>query len=63
MSPSVPWPDALRVRQEVSPDAVIVVPGVMGSELIDAQSGRVLWGMRRLGWYAQAWTSGHGLAP
>ena len=26
-------------------DAVILIPGIMGSELIEADSGRVLWGL------------------
>jgi pimeloyl-ACP methyl ester carboxylesterase len=41
-----------------SQDAVIVIPGVMGSELIDRASGRVLWGAADPRWYLQAWTSG-----
>jgi hypothetical protein len=39
-------------------DAVVVVPGIMGSELIDATSGRHLWGLRDPRWYVSAWTSG-----
>lgn len=42
-------------------DAVIVVPGIMGSELIDVASGRQLWGLRDPRWYVQAWTSSAGL--
>lgn len=63
MSHTVPWPDALQVRRAVSPDAVVVVPGVMGSELVDSVTGEVLWGMRSLRWYVRAWTSGTGLEP
>lgn len=44
-------------------DAVVVVPGIMGSELVDTETGVVLWGLRRLGWYVRAWSSGDGLAP
>jgi hypothetical protein len=47
---------------DVSHDAVVVVPGIMGSELVDAGSGRTLWGLRELGWYVSAWTTGAGLA-
>jgi pimeloyl-ACP methyl ester carboxylesterase len=45
----------------VDRDAVVVLPGLMGSELVDARSGRVLWGVADAGWYVRAWTSGHGL--
>jgi lecithin:cholesterol acyltransferase len=44
-----------------SRDAVVVVPGIMGSELEDAESGRVLWGLSNPGWYVSAWTSGASL--
>jgi hypothetical protein len=43
-----------RVRPAVSPDAVVVVPGIMGSSL-ESESG-VVWGLHRLGWYVKAWT-------
>jgi Lecithin:cholesterol acyltransferase len=43
-----------RVRPSVSPDAVVVVPGIMGSTL-ESESG-VVWGLHRLGWYVKAWT-------
>ena len=43
-----------RVRPSVSPDAVVVVPGIMGSSL-ESESG-VVWGLHRLGWYAKAWS-------
>jgi len=42
-------------------DAVVVVPGIMGSELIDNRSGRTLWGMNDLSWYVRAWSTGSGL--
>jgi pimeloyl-ACP methyl ester carboxylesterase len=42
-------------------DAVLVVPGIMGSELIEAGSGRTLWGAADLGWYVRAWTTGTSL--
>ncbi|WP_199191648.1 esterase/lipase family protein [Amycolatopsis sp. CA-126428] len=53
----------LEIREQVTWDAVVVVPGIMGSELVDAETGVVLWGLRRLGWYVRAWSSGDGLAP
>lgn len=30
----------------MTPDAVIVVPGIMGSELMDTTTGRTIWGLR-----------------
>lgn len=44
----------LRVRPAVSPDAVVVVPGIMGSTL-ESDAG-VLWGFHKLGWYRKAWS-------
>jgi hypothetical protein len=41
----------------VSPDAVVVIPGIMGSTL--KQNRRVLWGADGLDWYAKAWSSSH----
>jgi lecithin:cholesterol acyltransferase len=49
------------VAGRVSRDAVIVLPGIMGSELIDSRTGRVLWGLSDTRWYVQAWTSGRSL--
>jgi hypothetical protein len=43
-------------------DAVVIVPGIMGSELRDAATGRVLWGISDWKWYVRAWTTGSGLA-
>ena len=42
------------------PDAVIVIPGIMGSELVDAETGDVLWGLSPRS-YVRFWTSGTGL--
>ncbi|MFB8273788.1 esterase/lipase family protein [Streptomyces sp. NPDC055955] len=47
---------------DASRDAVMVLPGIMGSELVDAESGRVLWGLGDARWYARAWTTGASLA-
>jgi len=44
-----------------SRDAVVVVPGIMGSELVDVTSGRVLWGLADPRWYVSAWTTGKSL--
>lgn len=43
-------------------DAVILIPGIMGSELAEKKTGRILWGAADLGWYARAWTTGSSLA-
>ncbi|WUH98355.1 hypothetical protein OHR68_33385 [Spirillospora sp. NBC_00431] len=42
-------------------DAVVVVPGIMGSELVDTTSGDLIWRVRNPGWYTSAWTSGRAL--
>ncbi|MFI6542948.1 hypothetical protein ACIBO9_06845 [Streptomyces prunicolor] len=44
-----------------SRDAVVVVPGIMGSELVDGTTGRALWGLADPRWYLSAWTSGASL--
>lgn len=41
----------------VCADAVIVIPGIMGSELVDAGDGTVLWGFSAKS-YASFWTGG-----
>lgn len=42
-------------------DAVVVVPGIMGSALRDTRTGRLLWGMSDLRWYLKAWAYPGGL--
>ena len=42
-------------------DAVILIPGIMGSELVDSASHDVLWGLSDPRWYVAAWTHGTGL--
>lgn len=49
------------VERAVSHDAVVVLPGIMGSELVETVSGRVLWGIANPAWYVRAWTSGKSL--
>jgi len=49
-----------RVGRTESPDAVVVLPGIMGSELVDADSGTMLWGGQP-SWYVRAWTTGREL--
>ncbi|MGC7103013.1 lipase/acyltransferase domain-containing protein [Amycolatopsis lurida] len=47
--------------RDVSHDAVVVIPGIMGTALRDIETGRDLWGLRSLGWYRKAWTTGASL--
>lgn len=49
------------VERSTTRDAVIVIPGIMGSELVDAATGTPLWGLADVGWYLRAWLSGSGL--
>jgi hypothetical protein len=48
------------VTAPVCRDAVIVIPGIMGSELVDAEAGDVLWGLSPRS-YLRFWTSRGGL--
>lgn len=43
-------------------DAIVIVPGIMGSELRDKATNAVLWGTSDLSWYVSAWSTGKGLA-
>jgi pimeloyl-ACP methyl ester carboxylesterase len=45
----------------IGDDAVIVLPGLMGSELVDTESGRTVWGLADARWYVRAWASGASL--
>lgn len=66
---SQPYPAAQRPygRTGVSPnatqDAVVVVPGIMGSELYDTERDAVVWGLSNSGWLLKAWTAPGGLRP
>ncbi|MFJ8078230.1 hypothetical protein ACIQ7Q_30945 [Streptomyces sp. NPDC096176] len=40
---------------------MVVVPGIMGSELRDAATGKHLWGLATSSWYVKAWTHPEGL--
>lgn len=40
----------------LSQDAVVVIPGIMGSELKDTTTDQPIWGLRP-SWYARAWAS------
>lgn len=51
----------VKVEPMVGRDAVMVLPGIMGSELVEVSTGRPLWGLANVGWYARAWVSGTSL--
>jgi hypothetical protein len=64
VNPSRPHPSApapAMVRSSMTHDAVILIPGIMGSELVDTTTGRILWGLADLSWYVQAWAGGGSL--
>jgi hypothetical protein len=48
---------------DISHDAVVVIPGIMGSELIDRKTGRAVWGFDDVRWLVRAWTRRDGMAP
>jgi hypothetical protein len=50
-----------RVSPDTTQDAVVVVPGIMGSELYDTERDRVVWGLADTGWLVRAWTTPGGL--
>lgn len=55
-------PVAQSVLRDLSHDAVLVIPGIMGSTLCEAATGRVLWGLDpRL--LAAAWCCRNGFRP
>ncbi|GAA2339019.1 hypothetical protein GCM10010170_020890 [Dactylosporangium salmoneum] len=39
-------------------DAIIAVPNILGSELVEVETGRVLWGAADPAWYVRALTTG-----
>lgn len=45
----------------VTNDAIVVIPGIMGSRLVEATSGRILWGIGRIVQYILRWRQGEGL--
>lgn len=48
------------VLPDLTHDAVVVIPGIMGSELT-GPDGTVLWGLSSVGWLTRAWTHPDGL--
>ncbi|MER7540074.1 hypothetical protein ABTX77_35640 [Streptomyces sp. NPDC097704] len=49
------------VAPAVTHDAVVVVPGIMGSELYDTAERKVIWGLANSGWLTRAWLAPAGL--
>ncbi|WP_231631085.1 lipase/acyltransferase domain-containing protein, partial [Streptomyces clavuligerus] len=49
------------VSPNATQDAVVVVPGIMGSELYDTEQDRVVWGLSDSRWLLRAWTLPGGL--
>lgn len=39
-------------------DAIVVIPGIMGSALRDMDAGEEIWGLKDPRWYASAWITG-----
>ncbi|MFE3635373.1 hypothetical protein [Streptomyces sp. NPDC059168] len=54
--------ERLAAARDVTQDALVVVPGIMGSELRDAATGKILWGLSGARWLLDAWTSQSGLS-
>lgn len=48
------WHDGFRMGAEITEDAVVVIPGIMGSALRDVGMGELIWGLRA-SWYAKVW--------
>ncbi|MGW4106651.1 lipase/acyltransferase domain-containing protein [Streptomyces sp. NPDC004976] len=51
------------LRPAVTHDAVVVVPGIMGSELYDTTTDNVIWGLSNPAWLTKAWLTRKGLTP
>lgn len=50
-----------HIGRDETRDAILVIPGIMGSELVDTESGETLWGLANASWYCDAWTFGDAL--
>lgn len=63
MTTSPQWNAAPEVAPPTTHDAIVIVPGIMGSELVDVSGGKekVLWGLAKPGWLVRAWLSRSGL--
>ncbi|MFE2849810.1 esterase/lipase family protein [Streptomyces lavendulae] len=52
---------AEELPDHVIQDAVVVVPGIMGSTLYDTTTGKDVWGIGGISWLLKAWTTPSGL--
>ncbi|WP_331740402.1 hypothetical protein OG613_46135 (plasmid) [Streptomyces sp. NBC_00015] len=50
-----------RITPNITHDAVVIVPGILGSELYDTDAGRPLWGLKGGRWLVRAWARERGL--
>jgi hypothetical protein len=55
-------PDGSTELRDITHDAVVVIPGIMGSELCHRGTDRVVWGVNDLRWLSRAWTHRDGMA-
>ncbi|MGW1895394.1 esterase/lipase family protein [Streptomyces sp. NPDC002004] len=53
--------EAADAPSAITQDAVVVVPGIMGSALKDTTTGKRIWGLESAAWYVKAWTHPKGL--
>ncbi|MFD7628050.1 esterase/lipase family protein [Streptomyces sp. NPDC059851] len=53
--------DSGELPEYVTQDAVVVVPGIMGSTLYDTTTGKDVWGIGGISWLLKAWTTPSGL--
>ena len=44
----------MNLSKDITQDAVVVIPGIMGSALREVKTGKLLWGLGA-GWYLKAW--------
>ncbi|MDH2392131.1 hypothetical protein QCN29_25775 [Streptomyces sp. HNM0663] len=51
------------LTEDRTQDAVVIVPGIMGSELYDTVTQRTVWGLSGVSWLIRAWTRPQGLEP
>jgi len=54
---------ASAVVADLTQDAVVIVPGIMGSELYDTVTQKTVWGLSGVSWLLKAWTRSKGLEP
>ncbi|MFE3263683.1 esterase/lipase family protein [Streptomyces sp. NPDC059215] len=51
-----------NARRNLTQDAVVIIPGIMGSELRDTATGKTVWGLSSVRWLLGAWTNPDGFA-